>query len=256
MGLRSLRPVGSCLVLLAVLAAPPTARATTLVRLDLGQLVDLADGIFTGTAVHSEVAPSRDGRFPFTFVTFQVDSALKGTFPAREVVLRLQGGALGDDVTLVDGMPQFTVGESYLVFVYGNGRTASPVLGWVQGQFRFAREARSGKPILVDWRGAPLLGIDGERLERGRPQGFEPDAAASPGAVVLMEEGVEVRPVAEAAPRTPDQIPEASEILRQLQGFVRSRAGGPSFIPGRRVISADPFDVPERVGGSFAPSSP
>lgn len=256
MRFRSARAVaGPILVLLAILAGTP-GHATTLVRLDLDQLVDTAEGIFTGTAVHSEVVPSRDGKSPFTFVTFQVESALKGTFPGREVTLRLHGGALGDTITIVHGMPEFVVGETYLVFVHGNGVEASPVLGWIQGQFRVAREALSGKPILVDWRGAPILGISGGRFERGRPQDLEPGAGAAPGAVVLSEEGVEVRPVHVEGPKGPDQIPEAADVLRQLVTFVRGRSGRPTFVPGRRIVSADPFDVPERVGGSFAPNTP
>lgn len=248
--------IGLTLALLALLAAAP-APATTLVRLDLEQLVDTAEGIFTGTAVHSEVVPSRDGKSPFTFVTFQVESSLKGTFPGREVTLRLHGGALEDRATIVHGMPEFTVGETYLVFVHGNGVDASPVLGWVQGQFRVAREALSGKAILVDWRGAPILGIAGGRFEHGRPQDLDPGAAdAGPAAVVLSEEGVEVRPVRVDAPKRPDEIPGAAQVLQELASFVRGRRGQPSFVPGRRIDSADPLDVPERVGGAFTRSTP
>lgn len=247
--------VGSLVTLAAILAAAP-GQATTLVQLDLEHLVDGAEGIFTGTAVHSEVVPSGDGNSPFTFVTFDVESALKGVFPGRHVTLRLHGGALEDQLTIVHGMPEFEVGETYLVFVHGNGVSASPVLGWFQGQFRVSREALSGKPILVDWRGAPVLGLADGRFERGRPQDLDPGADSAPGAVVLSEEGVEVRPVRVDAPRGPDQIPEAAQVLHELTTFVRSRSGKPSFVPGRRIVSADPSNVPEHVGGAFTPVTP
>lgn len=256
--MRSVSPhsvIGPVVVVLALLAAAP-GHATTLVRLELDQMVDMADGIFTGTAVHSEVVPSRNGKSPFTFVTFEVESNLKGAFPGRHVTLRLHGGVLEDSATIVHGMPEFTVGETYLVFVHGNGVEASPVLGWIQGQYRVAREAFSGKPILVDWRGAPILGIAGGRFERGGPQDLDPDADPTPGAVVLSEEGVEVRPVRVDAPRRPDQIPEAASILRELAAFVRSRSGRPSFTPGRTIVSAEPSEVPEGVGGSFTGTTP
>jgi hypothetical protein len=256
--MRSVSPLsvlGPVVVALALLVPAP-GHATTLVRLELDQMIDMAEGIFTGTAVFSEVVPSQDGKSPFTFVTFDVESVLKGVFPGRHVTLRLHGGTLGDTTTIVHGMPEFGVGETYLVFVHGNGVDASPVLGWVQGQYQVVREALSGKPILVDWKGAPILGIAGGRFERGRPQDLDPDADPSPGAVVLSEEGVEVRPVRIDAPRAPDEIPGAAQILRELETFVRSRSGRPSFAPGRQIVSAHPSDVPERVGGSFTATTP
>lgn len=257
--MRCCSPQATCglvLAALALLVAAP-AQATTLVQLDLAQLVDTAEGVFTGTAVHSEVVPSGDGQSPFTFVTFEVESSFKGTFPGREVTLRFHGGALEDSVTVVHGMPEFTVGETYLVFIHGNGVEASAVLGWIQGQFRVAREALSGKSILVDWRGAPILGISGGRFERGRPQDLDPGAdGPGAGAVVLSEEGVEVRPVRIDAPKRPDEIPSADRVLQELASFVRARRGQPSFVPGRRIVSADPLDVPERVGGVFTGSTP
>lgn len=248
--MRSAWTAAGLAVLLALLPAAP-GRATTLVHLELDQLVDRAEGIFTGTAIHSEVVPTKDGSSLFTFVTFEVDSALKGAFPGRHLTLRLHGGELEGLGVRVHGMPQFEVGETYLVFVRGNGVHASPVVGMVQGQFRVAQEARSGKPIVVDWRGAPVLGIAGGRLERGRPQDLDP--AGDPGAVLLSEEGVEVRPLPQAADKAPDEIPSAARVLGDLQAFVRARSGRATFAPGRRIESADPLDVPERTGGALVP---
>lgn len=241
--------VGTAVALLALLPAPP-ATGTTVVRLELDQLVDQAEGIFTGQAVHSEVVPSRDGHSLFTFVTFEVESALKGVFPGRHLTLRLHGGELEGVGVMVHGMPRFVVGESYLVFVRGNGMHASPVVGWMQGQLRITREARSGKPILVDWRGAPVLGIAGGRFERGRPQDLEP---AEPNALLLSEEGVEVRPLPSDAEAAPDAIPSAVQVLGDLRAYVRARSGRATFAPGLRIESADPLDVPERAGGALVP---
>lgn len=243
---------GLAAVLLALLPAA-AGRATTLVRLELDQLVDRAEGIFTGTAIHSEVVPTQDGSSLFTFVTFEVDSALKGVFPGRHLTLRLHGGELQGFGVRVHGMPQFEVGETYLVFVRGNGVFASPVLGLVQGQFKVDREARSGKPILVDWRGAPVLGIAGGRFARGLPQDLDPAGDPGAGARLLSEEGVEVRPLPPGLDQSPDEIPSAAQVLSGLQAFVRSRSGRATFAPGRRIESADPLDVPERTGGALVP---
>lgn len=253
--MRTVPIVVGAVALLALLPAAP-ATGTTVVRLELDQLVDQAEGIFTGQAVHSEVVPSRDGDSLFTFVTFEVESALKGVFPGRHLTLRLHGGELEGLGVRVHGMPQFEVGETYLVFVHGNGFSASPVLGWIQGLFRVTREARSGKPVLVDGRGAPVLGIAGGRLERGRPQDLDPDADPDAGAVLLSTESVEVQPRPRAAEKAPDQIPSAAQILGDLQAYIRARSGRDTFAPGRRIESAHPLDVPDRVGGALVPFDP
>lgn len=243
-------------LLALLLTLSPTARATTLVPLDLDQLTDLASAVFTGTAVHSEVVSAEEGSFPFTFVTFQVESVLKGDVE-RQLTLRFQGGVTEKRTVVVHGMPQFETGETYLLFLDGDGTAASPVLGWVQGQYRFAREARSGKEILVDWRGAPLLGVDAHgRWQRGEPQDLDPDAPARPAPVLLAAEGVEVTAVDVPVERRPEDIPAAAQVLQSLGSLLRARAGRPTFTPGRSIASADPQDAPARIGGSVTPPLP
>jgi len=250
---RILAGVGGLVLLLALTS---TARATTLVPMDLDQLTDRATAIFVGTVVHSEVVVSADGSFPFTFVTFQVSSTLKGEV-GRQLTLRFHGGVTESRFVVVHGMPQFEQGETYLLFVDGDGTAASPVLGWTQGQYRFAREARSGKEILVDGRGAPLLGIDaGGRWQRGEPQNLDPSAPARPAPVLLATEGVEVTEAEGVVELRPEDIPAAAQVLQSLGALVRTRAGRPSFAPGRSLVSADPRDVPEHVGGGLMPAQP
>jgi hypothetical protein len=223
-----------------------------LIPIDLEGLSDLSEAVFVGTAVHQEVVASQDGRFPFTFVTFDVERVLKGFVRTRHLTLRLQGGVLGDEEVVIHGMPRFDTGERYLLFVYGNGVTASPILGWIQGQYRFAREPRSGREVLVDWKGAPLRGVSGGRWLRGRPEAMDPSLSAAPGVVWLSEEGVTITPVdAEASPS--EDLPDARAVLESLESFLRLRAGRPELTPGRAIESADPADVPETVGGSLTP---
>lgn len=236
----------------ALLAAAQPAPATTLIPIDLEGLSDLSDAVFVGTAVHQEVVPSKDGRFPFTFVTFDVERVFKGTVRGRHLTLRLQGGALDDEVVVIHGMPRFDTGERYLLFVYGNGVTASPVLGWIQGQYRFAKEPRSGREVLVDWKGAPLRGIAEGRWQRGRPEEMDRGVSTAPGVTLLSEEGVTITP-AGVEPGPPEDLPAAKSVLQSLESFLRQRTGRPEFAPGRAIESADPADVPESVGGSLTP---
>lgn len=246
--MRSILALASLLLCLGVAGV---AEATTLVSKTAADLVDDAQVIFTGTAVYREVVPSKDGRFPFTFVTFDVHETFKGRVEKGELTLRFHGGELADHEVVIPGMPEFEVGETYLLFVRNNGTTASPVVGWFQGQLRFARAARSGEEILVDALDRPVLGLEEGRFlfdDRRVPGPGE----IAPGVRVLATEGVEIepgQPPAVAAPR-------AGSVTAQIAALVAARRARENFAPGRLVLSAFPADVPDTVTGrAVAPNA-
>jgi hypothetical protein len=228
--------------------------ATTLPPMDLGDLADQAGLIFTGMAVHSEVVLSKDGKFPFTFVTFQVEEALKGGVRNGELTLRFHGGLVGDEAVVVVGMPEFTVGQKYLLFVRGNGTSAFPIIGWRQGQFRFTREPESNKTLLVDSEGTIVLGIEHEKWARDlRPAAKSQHVdKTEPPAVLLETEGVKASPEPLGWRRTPGssaaQAAEAGQVVTELKEFLRRRSVRKSFAPGRLVESARVEEVPEGFG--------
>lgn len=225
-----------------------TARATTLVQMDVEQLVDQAELVFVGTPVRSEVALSLDGKSPFTFVTFQVQDEVKGRAAGRELTLRFHGGPVGaDEIVAVHGMPEFTIGETYLLFVRDNGKAASALLGWRQGQYRFTREPATGREILVDERGAAIQGIEGGRWLRKLP----PQEEAGPKGTVLSEEGVTISKEPPGLSPRPQRTPEARAVVASLRSFLKSRNGRPGFVPGLAVASADPRETPFSVGGNL-----
>jgi hypothetical protein len=154
----SLRVAVLAAIAFALFGASSRVEATTIIPMDVAQLSDQAELVFTGTAVQSRVERSKDGE-PYTFVTFAVHDVLKGWTLERQIALRFTGGETDDGTVSVEGMPQFERGETYLLFVHGNGSLLCPVLGWWQGQFRFDREPGSGKQILVDSAGVPLHGV-------------------------------------------------------------------------------------------------
>ena len=87
--------------LLGVLGAlVPPASATTLIPVDLGGLADQSHAVFVGTAVHKEVVASKDGSFPFTFVTFDVERTFKGQIRGRHLTLRPPRSSVGSRVSI------------------------------------------------------------------------------------------------------------------------------------------------------------
>lgn len=240
---RTLLRLGAGLAL-ALLAPWGVATATTMRLLDLENLSGQAELIVTGTAVSREVVASRDGRYPFTFVTFKVDEVLKGQARDRQLVLRFDGGDLGAERLVVHGIPELVSGERYLLFLQGNGRLACPIVGWWQGHFRFAPEPRSQRTVLVDHRGQSVSGIAGERWRFASPD----NAAQSK---VLAVEGMKVSPLP-AAP--PAEASPADRVIAELRIFLRDRKARPGYSPGRLVESARTMDVPPSVVWSAAPA--
>lgn len=233
------------------------ADATTVLRVNVADQVDLADLIFTGQVIGTQVAVGKGGNFPFTFVTFTVTEALKGGTPSSLLTLRLLGGWTAERVVRVDGMPTFTLGESYLVFVKDNGVVDCPVLGWGQGQLRFFKDPASGKEVLLDEFGAAVTGISDGRLIRGArlaelDPGVDYVQAPSGGLIADIDTAVPTAVLTgiESQPASTSQVAEAKAILEALRSLVRDRSTGPQFRKGQQVMSAGRGDLPVVLKGS------
>lgn len=234
----SLRVAAVAVFVLALFGAVSRVEATTLIPVDVAQLSDQAELVFTGTAIQSRVVRSKDGD-PYTFVTFAVHDVLKGWTMERQLALRFSGGETEEGALTLEGMPQFEQGETYLLFVRGNGSLLCPVLGWWQGQFRFSSEAGSGKRILVDSAGVPLAGIaEGhfKKVERTDRHAAEREMT------VVSEQGVHVELQEDA--QNDSATPDAAQVIGQVRSFIAGRATAATFRPGRRVDSARPEDLP------------
>jgi hypothetical protein len=122
---------------LALFTALP-ALATSVLPLDLGQIIDQAAVAFQGT-----VTDVRSGRDPqtgvlVTMTTFRVDDVLKGEV-AQSYTLKQIGGT--DSTTGMSfrtmGMPTYKAGQTYVIFLHGVSSVGftSPV-GLGQGRFQ------------------------------------------------------------------------------------------------------------------------
>ncbi len=116
------------------------ARATSVLPLYLDQIIDGAAIAFYGSCLNNRV--ERDSRTGLivTYTTFQVQDVLKGQVAAvhtiKQVGGRLAGAAGSIEVRQIEGVPQFDVGTSYVIFLYGvsSAGFSSPV-GLGQGKF-------------------------------------------------------------------------------------------------------------------------
>ena len=148
-------------LLVGLVLAVPSARATTVEPLTFSQVVVGAELIAVGTVTAITETWSAEEEMPFTEVTFSVLEVLKGEVGA-ELTLQFLGGPAPDGLTLVvPGMPEFAVGDRAVVFSTGNGIVSCPLVGWWQGLYRLFYDAGQDAFTVADHAGRAVVSIGG-----------------------------------------------------------------------------------------------
>jgi hypothetical protein len=99
-----------CVVLLAGAAA----HATTLVCMTVREMTHAAELVVRARCV--EGMAKWDAGEIWTFTTFEIEEAWKGS-PPRQIVVRLLGGTTAELTSSVDGVPRFRAGEEVVLFL-------------------------------------------------------------------------------------------------------------------------------------------
>jgi len=146
------------LLALTVSVGSGLGHAMTVVEPSLGKLVTASEQVLRIEVIDQrcvdEATPS--GRnLIHTYVRCRVVDRFKGN-QGEEVELRFLGGSVGTQRLEIPGMPLPQKGNSYVVFLKGNGRAFCPVIFAQYGCYRIAKDATSGTEILQQFNGAAL----------------------------------------------------------------------------------------------------
>jgi len=153
------------LVAAIALAWSPAARATTLVRMTVAGMSQLASEVDHGTVTHVESRWTADRSQVLTYVTLDVADRLKGEGPDR-ITFAQWGGQIGDEAFTVIGSATFREGEEVVVFLDALGGrpeygmpTDLWILGLSQGKWE-VETGPGGERVAVNaaTRGAHLVG--------------------------------------------------------------------------------------------------
>jgi hypothetical protein len=187
----------------AVLGASGVASAGDVVPVSFSEMVKTAEVITVGSVTGVVSRTEDGGKTIRTYVTFEQLDLRKGQVEGGKLVLRLDGGDVGDDHLEVSGMPTFTRGHRYLVFVANNGKSLSPIVGYNQGAFEITRVGN--RDVLKNVSGLELIGVENDRLVFALPPqpavkfpdavpvaGFKP-VAGNPNADRLEAEALRLR---------------------------------------------------------------
>jgi hypothetical protein len=115
------------------------ATATTVMKLDLPQLVKESDTIVQGRV--DQVSSQWDAATKqiFTYVAVNVEEPVKGE--RRSVVtIRQLGGSIGAMNMSIVGMPRFAQNDEVLLFLKSNGDGTYHVVGLGQGKYAVAND--------------------------------------------------------------------------------------------------------------------
>lgn len=125
-----------------LICAAQLVTATTVVPPTFDALVAEADAVFEGEVVdvRSQTVTNGANEVITTQVSFRVAKTHKGN-PGPVAVLEFLGGTVGNRTFVVDGVPQFAVGDQDILFVNQHERLISPVVGMHYGRFKIARGA-------------------------------------------------------------------------------------------------------------------
>jgi hypothetical protein len=147
------------LLVAAVAAILPAARATTVIPPTFDELVAQAEIIFQGdvTDVKSEWVGEGAQRHIMSYVTFRVEESLKGS-PGQSYTIRMLGGTVDGETMGVSDAPKFKVGDKDILFVQNNGSQFIPLVGIMHGRFHVRTNA-GGQQIVTDNQDEPVKNV-------------------------------------------------------------------------------------------------
>lgn len=122
------------------------AWATTFRHMNLAELVNESQAVIRARTLSME-SRWEHGEI-WTFTNFEVSAALKGTI-SRLVTVRTLGGKAGHLRSIVEGAPQFNVGEEVYLFLGPGGVEPFQIYGWAQGTFRIRTEKYTGRETVT-----------------------------------------------------------------------------------------------------------
>ncbi len=165
-----------------ILLATLNLSASTVLRVDVGQLSQLATNIVGGHITNITPEKNSDNGYIYSKVTLQVSQAIPSYLAGREYQFRMVGGELNGKRLHIAGFPRFQVGQDVVLFL--NSRPADvfgPTVGLWQGVFFVERDAATGKQTVTDYQHRPILDVRDYRFVVGLPRTGKQQAAVAAG---------------------------------------------------------------------------
>jgi hypothetical protein len=156
------------LTALSVVVLSTTAlHAASFVVGDDRAFIHKARAIVIGSALASHTQLDSRGGIE-TVTTFSIAEVLKGRIDSDAIEIHELGGAYGDKVTMIPGVPRFEDGERVLLFLIRSDAGRWQVLDFTLGKFSFAADTLGHDVVIRDVEGSMILDVDGSQHRESR----------------------------------------------------------------------------------------
>lgn len=143
---------------LVLVSASPLTNATTILGMDIDQLVTDASLIFEGEVLQRETRQDTNTGLINTYVTFAVRDVVKGDYNGDSLELKFMGGAFNGQIVEVSGLVIPELGETGIYFVESLATDfLNPLLGWSQGHYLIVEENGERRISTLDKR--PVIDV-------------------------------------------------------------------------------------------------
>jgi hypothetical protein len=157
------------LVLASLALIPASAAASSVAQVAFDDMVRASELIFEGSVIDKRSEMDARGMI-YTYVTFQVQDVLKGKTADSQIVLRYQGGRVGNETLHVSDVVTPNLGEKGIYFVESvNRRLVHPLYGWDQGHFLVMASQTDRTERVFSRTMKPVVGV---QQTPGKPTGL------------------------------------------------------------------------------------
>jgi hypothetical protein len=136
------------IVLLVLTLAPLQLHALSVIEVSDEQLAEKAEMIVLGrvlSAYSEKVGSTGD---IFTYVSVRISEQLKGKANHPDLVLKIAGGRVGDEIVSFPGAADFYRNEEVLLFLERRSDKSLMPIGMMLGKYSVYRDSESGKRIV------------------------------------------------------------------------------------------------------------
>lgn len=240
-------------LLVSALAAPFAVHATTVVPMADNDLALSVRVIVEGHVIRTESVWSPDRRAVVTYVTVEVERALKGPIESGPLVLRQIGGRTGSHATEIAGTSRFDAGQRVVLFLNTDDDGSLHVAHLSLGHYRVETDATTGRAIVVR---AAELAVLPQQLQS---KSLVTDVGFKDEFLGMVERTLLTRRAEadEYAERTVD-VPIRATPPEYNPELFRGSDANPAFTflpPGFRWFEPDSGgSIPVRLNGRLAPT--
>lgn len=238
------------IVSLVLVLSTSLAHGTTIRYKNFEDLVDEADGIVVGTVQQIESLYGPNDLI-YTFITFNQLEVLNGEYPQNELLIRIDGGQVGDIGQEIAGTPEFNLRDRVVLFLKGNGSFMVPFVGWGQGVFQIIQNPTMGAEIVTDYARNRIFGLKGNDFIKEQHLGDSIEIIPQPGGTLVPPPLPYFRAInsdgTESFPILPDLPANGPLTLAEFRQIIKLKAEE-RFKENGLIQSADPADLPGANG--------